>query len=240
MPLPLNSRLLGTLPYEASWQEMKEFVAARHADTTDEIWFVEHPPVFTQGMAGKHEHILNAGDIPVVQTDRGGQVTYHGPGQIVAYHLIDIARRQLSIRRLVELLEIAIIALLKEYQINANGDRNAPGVYVDGAKIASLGLRVRKHSTYHGLSLNVDMDLSPFEQINPCGYAGLPVTSIQTLGITESIDTVREQLHYYLCSTLDYRYSPLTLTGTNTPTSDTSPASAGIVDGRVGRNWPCP
>lgn len=198
------------MPYEQCFQKMKDFVEDREPDTIDELWFVEHPPVFTQGMAGKPEHVLNPGDIPIVQTDRGGQVTYHGPGQIVAYHLLDLSRRKLGVRLLVELLENSVIALLAEYGIEACGDRNAPGVYVDGAKIAALGLRVRRHSSYHGLSLNVDLDLEPFSRINPCGYQGLQVTTMRQLGIRESIDTIRDRLHYHLCSTLDYQYTALT------------------------------
>ena len=206
--LPLNHRLLGMIPYEECFQDMKAFVAGRTDKTCDEIWFVEHPPVFTQGMAGKPEHILASGDIPVIQTDRGGQVTYHGPGQIVVYPLLDLNRRRLGVRRLVELLEKSVICLLEDYNIKAHGDRAAPGVYVGDAKIAALGLRVRKHSSYHGLSLNVDMALEPFNRINPCGYKGLKITSMNKLGITESIAVIQEQLHYHLCATLNYRYIP--------------------------------
>jgi lipoyl(octanoyl) transferase len=209
MPLPLTSKVLGMTPYEESLSAMKDFVAARKADTRDEIWYLQHPPVFTQGMAGKPEHLLAPGDIPVIQTDRGGQVTYHGPGQIVSYVLIDINRRQLGVRRLVEMLELSVIHLLQSYGIEARGDRKAPGVYVKDAKIAALGLRVRKNSTYHGLSLNVDMDLGPFQLINPCGYRGLEVTSLRKLGITDAIESVQSELHYHLASTLDYQYQPL-------------------------------
>lgn len=187
---------------------MKTFVADRTDKTCDEIWFVEHPPVFTQGMAGKPEHILEASDIPVVQTDRGGQVTYHGPGQIVAYVLLDLNRRRLGVRRLVELLEDAVIHLLADYNIRARGDRAAPGVYVKDAKIAALGLRVRRGCSYHGLSLNVDVALEPFHRINPCGHRGLEVINIRTLGITESTDTIRAGLYYHLCATLDYCHHP--------------------------------
>jgi len=208
--LALNHKVLGHIPYEDSLRAMKEFVAARDADTVDEIWYVEHPAVFTQGMAGKPEHLLSPGDIPVIQSDRGGQVTYHGPGQIVAYLMIDLRRRQLGVRKLVELIEQAVINLLADYQITATGDRQAPGVYVDGAKVAALGLRVRKYSTYHGLSLNVDMDLSPFQRINPCGYQGLKVTSLQKLGITDAIQSVQAKLHYHLANVLNYEYMPLT------------------------------
>ncbi|MCW8962740.1 MAG: lipoyl(octanoyl) transferase LipB [Gammaproteobacteria bacterium] len=210
MTLALNHRNLGLTPYADSLQAMKDFVAARDDGAVDEIWYVEHPPVFTQGMAGKPEHLLSPGDIPVVQTDRGGQVTYHGPGQIVAYLMIDIGRRQLGVRKLVELIEQAVINLLADYQVTATGDRQAPGVYVNGAKVAALGLRVRKHSTYHGLSLNVDMDLSPFQRINPCGYQGLEVTSLKKLGITDTIESVQAKLHYHLATVLNYQYQPLT------------------------------
>ena len=208
MALPLNYRLLGTVSYETCLQDMQTFVAKRTDKTCDEIWFVEHPPVFTQGMAGSPEHILGAGDIPVIHTDRGGQVTYHGPGQIVAYQLLDLNRRRLGVRRLVELLEESVIRILADYNIKARGDRAAPGVYVEDAKVAALGLRIRKGSSYHGLSVNVDMDLKPFNRINPCGYKGLQVTSMKTLGITESTNTIRAGLYYHLCTTLDYRYYP--------------------------------
>ena len=210
MSLPLNSKLLGLTPYEDSLSAMKQFVASRKPDTIDEVWYLQHPPVFTQGMAGKPEHLLTPGNIPVIQTDRGGQVTYHGPGQIVAYLLIDINRRHLGVRKLVELLEQSVIKLLKQYGIDACGNREAPGVYVNGAKIAALGLRVRKNSTYHGLSLNVDMDLSPFQRINPCGYKGLEVTSMANLGINENLESIQSKLHYHLTSSLDYEHQPLT------------------------------
>ena len=210
MSLPLNSKLLGLTPYEDSLSAMKQFVASRKPDTTDEVWYLQHPPVFTQGMAGKPEHLLTPGNIPVIQTDRGGQVTYHGPGQIVAYLLIDLNRRHLGVRKLVELLEQSVIKLLKQYGIDACGNREAPGVYVNGAKIAALGLRVRKNSTYHGLSLNVDMDLSPFQRINPCGYKDLEVTSMANLGINENLESIQSKLHYHLTSSLDYEHQPLT------------------------------
>lgn len=157
---------------------MQEFTATRTVSTTDELWVVEHPPVYTQGMNGKPEHLLDLGDIPLVQTDRGGQVTYHGPGQIVVYVLIDLRRRGWGVRQLVGLLEQAAIDLLTGYGITAHTRRDAPGVYVQGKKIAALGLRVRHGCSYHGLSLNVAMDLAPFQRINPCGYAGLEVTQL--------------------------------------------------------------
>jgi lipoyl(octanoyl) transferase len=209
MKLALKHKVMGLTDYPVSLQAMKDFVAAREPDTTDEIWYVEHPPVFTQGMAGKSEHLLKTSDIPVIQTDRGGQVTYHGPGQIVGYLMIDISRRQLGVRKLVQMIEQAVIDLLADYRITAYADRQAPGVYVDGAKVAALGLRVRRHSTYHGLSLNVDMDLSPFQHINPCGYPGLQVTSVAKLGITDDIEAVRDRLHYHLTHILNYQHQPL-------------------------------
>lgn len=171
-------RELGRRDYVPVWREMQAFTERRAADTRDELWLVEHPPVFTMGLNGKPEHLLNPGDIPVVPVDRGGQVTYHGPGQIVAYTLLDLRRLGLGPRQLVTALEAGVIALLAEYGISAMGRRDAPGVYVDGAKIAALGLRVRRGCCYHGLSLNVAMDLEPFSRINPCGYPGLQVTQL--------------------------------------------------------------
>ncbi|MCF4010290.1 lipoyl(octanoyl) transferase LipB [Rheinheimera sp. UJ63] len=166
---------------------MQQFTDNRHSDTPDEIWLLQHQPVFTQGQAGKEEHLLFPGDIPVVKVDRGGQVTYHGPGQLVVYVLLDIKRRQLGVRNLVTMLEQILIELLQRYQINAAAKADAPGVYVDGAKIASLGLRVRKGCTFHGLALNVDMDLTPFQRINPCGYAGMQMIRSADLGGPQSI-----------------------------------------------------
>jgi lipoyl(octanoyl) transferase len=160
---------------------MKTFTDARGENTPDELWLLQHPPVFTQGQAGRAEHLLAPGDIPVIQVDRGGQVTYHGPGQWVVYLMVDLRRRGLGVRNLVDMIERSIVALLAEYRIEAAPDPAAPGVYVAGEKIASLGLRVRRGCSYHGLSLNVDMDLEPFRRINPCGHAGLRVTSMATL-----------------------------------------------------------
>jgi len=160
---------------------MKTFTLERDADTADQLWLLEHPPVFTQGVAGKSEHVLAPGDIPVVAIDRGGQVTYHGPGQLVVYVLLDIRRVGLTVRGLVSAIERAVIALLGQYGVEARADAKAPGVYVAGQKIAALGLKVSRGCSYHGLSLNVDMDLEPFQRINPCGYAGLEVTSMATL-----------------------------------------------------------
>ena len=172
-------RNLGKQDYQKVWQQMQSFVAARTAETLDEFWLLQHPPVFTQGQAGKVEHVLNPGNIPVIQTDRGGQVTYHGPGQLVVYVLLDLQRLQIGTRQLVTNLENAVIRLLADYKIIANTRCDAPGVYVDQAKICSIGLRIRKGFSYHGLALNIDMDLEPFSRINPCGYQGLKITQLR-------------------------------------------------------------
>ena len=176
--MQLYVRHLGLQPYEPTWRAMTDFTLTRSDDAADEIWLVQHPPVFTQGQAGKAEHILGAGDIPIVQVDRGGQVTYHGPGQLVAYILIDIKRRKLGVRHLVTAIEQAVVLTLKDHNITAAPKADAPGVYVDGDKIASLGLRIKKGRSFHGVGLNVDMDLSPFLRINPCGYAGMKMVQI--------------------------------------------------------------
>lgn len=174
----LTTRFLGVQPYEDVWRRMRDFTDQRSAETADELWLVQHLPVFTQGQAGRAEHLLNPGEIPVVQTDRGGQVTYHGPGQIVAYPLLDLRRLKLGVRDLVTLLENTVIQFLATWDIAAVARPDAPGVYVDGRKIASLGLRVRRGCSFHGVSLNVQMDLSPFLRINPCGYNGLQMTQL--------------------------------------------------------------
>ncbi len=174
-------RRLGVRDYQSVWRAMSDFTDHRDADTPDEIWLVEHPPVFTQGQAGKPEHLLAVEGIPLVQTDRGGQVTYHGPGQLVAYPLLNLRRYKLGVRDLVTLLESTLVTLLAAYGIDAYAKPDAPGVYVEGAKIASLGLRVRRGCSFHGLALNVDMDLTPFAQINPCGYAGLAMVDMARL-----------------------------------------------------------
>ena len=171
-------RLPGRADYLATLQAMKTFTDNRDADTPDELWLLQHPRVFTQGQAGKAEHVLAPGDIPVIQVDRGGQVTYHGPGQWVLYLLVDLRRRGLGVRQLVTLIENSIVQVLADYGIHAAPRADAPGVYVDGDKIASLGLRVRRGCSYHGLALNVDLDLEPFLRINPCGHEGLRVTSM--------------------------------------------------------------
>jgi lipoyl(octanoyl) transferase len=182
-------RWLGRVEYEPAVSQMQRFTDERTAATPDELWLLEHPPVFTLGMAADRAHVLAAGDIPVVHTDRGGQVTYHGPGQLVVYPLLDIRRAGLAVRALVMHLEQSVIDLVARHGIQARGRRDAPGVYVDGQKLASLGLRVRRGASYHGLALNVDMDLAPFACINPCGMAGLTVTSLAQLGIGVSVES---------------------------------------------------
>ena len=171
-------RHLGRQPYEPVWAAMKDFTDSRDESTGDEIWLVEHDPVFTQGLAGKPEHVLNPGDIPIVQTDRGGQVTYHGPGQVVAYPLLDIERRGVGVRCLVDRLEQAVIDVLAGMGVEGARQAGAPGVFVGAAKIASIGLKVRRGRTYHGLAFNIDMDLTPFSLINPCGFSGLTMTQV--------------------------------------------------------------
>lgn len=175
-------RWLGLVEYEPTWRAMQHHVDERVAQDADEFWFLEHPPVFTLGMNSRPEHLLATGDIPVVQIDRGGQVTYHGPGQLVVYPLVDLARAGLGVRALVEGIERAIVGTLALWGIEAIGRRDAPGVYVQGRKIASVGLRIRHARSYHGLALNVAMDLGPFRRINPCGYAGLEMTQVSALG----------------------------------------------------------
>ena len=199
---------LGTEAYEPVWQRMRAFTDARSPETPDQIWLVEHPPVFTQGQAGRPEHLLMPGEIPVVQTDRGGQITYHGPGQLVVYPLLDLRRLGLGVRALVSLLEDTLVALLAEYGINAYAKPDAPGVYVGQAKIASLGLRVRRGCSFHGLSLNVAMDLDPFGRINPCGYQGLAVTQMAEL-LPEPPDArvLRQRLLARLVQKLGYASS---------------------------------
>ena len=193
-PLSPTLRWLGRVPYEPTWRAMQSFTDTRTAATPDEIWLLEHPPVFTLGMNAAPEHVLCAGDIPVVQIDRGGQVTYHGPGQLVVYPLLDVRRAGLGVRQLVTALESAIIDLLASWNITALARRDAPGVYVDGRKVASIGLRIRRGSSYHGLAFNVAMDLEPFRRINPCGYAGLEVIDLRSLGVDASVQQVADAL----------------------------------------------
>ena len=190
---------LGLVEYLPTWEAMKQFTVWRTPDgqipgTRDEIWLVQHPPTYTQGLAGKPEHLLHGTNIPVVKTDRGGQITYHGPGQIVAYLLLDLRRWKINVRELVSLMEQAVIGLLGEFGVAAQARKDAPGVYVGDAKIASLGLKIKQGCCYHGLALNVDMDLTPFANINPCGYAGLRVTQCCELGINVSINELQAQL----------------------------------------------
>ncbi|MFT6624698.1 MAG: lipoyl(octanoyl) transferase [Cycloclasticus sp.] len=181
--LALKIRQLGLQEYQCTWDAMKAFCEQRTGDTADEVWLVEHPAVFTQGVSGKAEHILNSSGIPIIQSDRGGQVTYHGPGQLVMYVLFDLRRLGIGIRALVDILENITIAGLKKYGLSAVARKDAPGVYIDGEKIASLGLRVKKGCSYHGLSVNIKMDLTPFSFINPCGYEGLKITQLSELGV---------------------------------------------------------
>lgn len=203
MSLPLGFRELGQVEYEPTWHAMQRFTDTRGVDTPDEIWLLEHAPVFTQGQAGKAEHVLFPGDIPVVQVDRGGQVTYHGPGQLVAYLLLDVRRSGIGVRELVSRMERSLIDLLASYGVSANAKPDAPGVYVEGAKIASLGLRIRNGRSFHGLALNVDMDLQPFQRINPCGYAGMAMTQLadqaaSPIVFAEVTARLREQLSKHL------------------------------------------
>ncbi|HSD59992.1 MAG TPA: lipoyl(octanoyl) transferase LipB [Burkholderiales bacterium] len=195
-------RRLGLAEYLPTWEAMKAFTAARDAATRDEIWLVEHPPVFTLGQGAKPEHLLDPGPIPVIRIDRGGQVTYHGPGQAVIYLLLDLRRLGFGVKELVRRMEQAVIDLLAEYDVAAERRAGAPGVYVNGAKIAALGLRVRGGCCYHGLAFNVDMDLGPFRRINPCGYPGLAVTQARDLGIAGSAETLGEKLVQFLVSSI--------------------------------------
>lgn len=192
---------------------MQAFTDQRQADTPDEIWLLQHTPVFTQGQAGKAEHLLNPGEIPVVKTDRGGQVTYHGPGQLIVYLLLDLRRKKLGVRDVVSLMEEAVIAILADYGQSAVARADAPGVYVDGCKIASLGLRVRRGCSFHGLALNVDMDLQPFARINPCGYAGMQMTQLRDLCAGANIDSAAKNLIDFLVKRLNYVQVELTSSG---------------------------
>jgi len=196
---------LGRVEYEPTWRAMQQFTESREQGSTSEAWIVEHPPVFTQGQAGKPEHLLAVSEIPVVQSDRGGQVTYHGPGQVVIYLLLNLRDTGMGIRGLVTAIEDSIIAMLADHNIDAESRRDAPGVYVDEAKIAALGLRVKRGFTYHGLSFNLDMDLSPFQEINPCGYQGLAVTQGAELGLSLSFDQAAKAILEQLCSRINHQ-----------------------------------
>jgi len=200
----LKLRQLGHQQYETTWHAMQDFTEQRVEETADEIWCVEHPPVFTLGRAGRREHIHNVGNIPVIHVDRGGQITYHGPGQVVTYLLIDLRRRRWGIRHLVSLIETAIIEMLAAHKIEAATKEGAPGVYVDGDKIAALGMRVRKGCTFHGLSLNVAMELAPFSRIDPCGYPGLNVTQTSDLSALNDPPQAERDLLAHLTHLLEY------------------------------------
>lgn len=185
---------LGRVDYEPTWRAMQDFTAARDESSADELWVLEHPPVFTLGQAGKREHLLQSTDIPVVPIDRGGQITYHGPGQVVIYVLVDLKRRGYGVKELVNRMEQAVIELLAEFGVTAERKPGAPGVYVRGAKIAALGLRIKQGRSYHGLAFNVNMDLAPFALINPCGYPGMAVTQARDLGVAGSVAQIGEKL----------------------------------------------
>jgi lipoyl(octanoyl) transferase len=200
----LGFRELGRVDYEPVWHAMQRFTDERDSHTEDEVWLLEHPPVFTQGQAGKAEHVLFPGDIPVVQVDRGGQVTYHGPGQLVGYLMLDVRRAGLGVRDLVSRIEHSLIELLAGYGVEAAARSDAPGVYVDGAKIASLGLRIRHGCSFHGLALNVNMDLQPFRRINPCGMANLPMTQLCDLAGPLAMQEVQTRLRAQLLQSLGY------------------------------------
>ncbi|HUW27630.1 MAG TPA: lipoyl(octanoyl) transferase LipB [Sulfuriferula sp.] len=191
-------RHLGRVDYTPTWHAMQDFTARRDAVTADEIWLLQHPPVYTLGQAGKPEHLLHRTDIPLVKIDRGGQITYHGPGQVVAYLLVDLKRRGLGVRELVSRMEQAVIDLLAEHGIDAERKADAPGVYVNGAKIAALGLRIKHGCSYHGVALNADMDLTPFSHINPCGYQGMAVTQTRDVGIAATPAELAEMLAAHL------------------------------------------
>lgn len=206
MDVPIRIKHLGKTDYESTWQQMKEFTEHRNENTPDEFWVLEHNPVYTLGLAGKEEHFLQKiTDIPIIRTDRGGQVTYHGPGQIVIYTLVDLKRAKISIRQLVERLEQGIINYLATIGIIANGDRCAPGVYISGKKIASLGLKIRKNCTYHGISFNFNMDTTPFNYINVCGYSGLQVVQLEELASISSQEA-SNGLVRHICATIYNEY----------------------------------
>ena len=204
--MSLLVKRLGRVEYEPTWQAMQAFTATRQPETPDELWIVEHPPVYTLGQAGKPEHVLQDVGIPIVKIDRGGQVTYHGPGQVVIYLLLDLARLKIKVRELVTAIEQAVIDFLAAYAITAERRDGAPGVYVGDAKIAALGLKIKNGCSYHGLSLNVDMDLSPFTAINPCGYAGLKVIQTTDLNMPLTPHEAGEQLSQYLLKQLDKQH----------------------------------
>jgi lipoyl(octanoyl) transferase len=213
---------LGCVDYEPTWRAMQRHTDEATSETADEVWFLEHPPVFTLGMNAKVEHVLAPGRIPVVNIDRGGQVTYHGPGQLVVYPLLDLSRHELGVRALVAGIEGAVIATLAAWGIQAYGKREAPGVYVGGRKIASVGLRIRRGRSYHGLALNVAMDLEPFARINPCGYAGLEMAQVSELGGPSSVRDVGEALAPHLLRSLGFGQAPTGHSATSTWLQDVS------------------
>ena len=206
MPLSLNVRYLGLQDYQPIWQKMSDFTTHRTPETDDELWVLEHNQVFTQGCAGKAEHLLETTNIPVVKSDRGGQITYHAPGQIIIYLLIDLRRQKVNVRTLVSIIEQAIINLLASYNVKAIAKPDAPGVYVNSKKIASLGLKIRKGCSFHGLALNVDMDLFPFLSINPCGYAGLEMTQCKNEGVSLSSQDLAPLLAKHIYQQLTYSH----------------------------------
>ena len=203
-PNKLIVRDLGLQDYKPIWTSMQKFTAERDETTPDELWCLEHPPIFTMGLNAKDKHLLTRSDIPVINIDRGGQVTYHGPGQLVIYTLLDLARLKIGVKELVTIIEKSIIQLLAQHGIQAQGKENAPGVYVNDAKIAALGLRIKRNYSYHGLSLNLDMDLTPFQQINPCGYAGMPVTQLTNLMPKLDQSSIKKDLIALLTAHLGY------------------------------------
>jgi lipoyl(octanoyl) transferase len=202
-PLPIVRRL-GRVDYEPTWRAMQHFTDQRNAATPDEIWFLEHPPVFTLGMNASAAHVLAPGEIPVVQIDRGGQVTYHGPGQLVVYPLVDLRRAKLGVRDVVTALENSVIRMVAEFGITAEARREAPGIYVGDRKLGSVGIRIRRHSSYHGLAVNVSLDLEPFQRINPCGYQGLQMTQLGELGGPGSVERAADALEPHLLRALGF------------------------------------
>ncbi len=195
---------LGMQDYTSCMHKLREFTTNRDKHTTDQIWILQHHPVFTQGQAGKPEHILNPGDIPIVQSDRGGQVTYHGPGQLIVYFLIDLPRKRINVRNFIDSIQQSVISLLASYDIQGYSDPEAPGVYVEGKKLCSIGVRVRKGCTYHGISLNVDMDLEPFKRINPCGYTGMEISQISNYVQPISMAAIIERVIPIIQNKLSY------------------------------------
>ena len=233
---PLKVRELGLRPYRETWAAMRAFTDRRGPDTPDEIWLLEHPPVYTQGLAGKPEHVLHPGEIPVIQTDRGGQVTYHGPGQLVAYPLLDLQRLGLGIRNLVSILESVMTDLLAGFGIQGQRREGAPGVFVDNAKIASIGMKVRRGCTFHGIAFNLGNDLEPFERINPCGFAGQPMTRLQDLAGGADVQRVGIQLAGSLADALGLDWTLESTHDANHPLSGMSNLEAPAVAGKTESN----